>query len=315
MMTKAVEQALGLWGMDGSVAELAAQRENKVWRVTHNGERYALRFHRPGYRSADELRSELQWMGMLARGGLSVPVPIAMPDGGLIAQIGDHHVSLLTWLAGRPIGATGTLHDIADPVALCRTLGRDMARLHDLSDAWMPPAGFTRPDWLRDELLGEQPLWGRFWDHPHLSAQEKTVLLRARDAANAALSRIEGQADRGLIHADLLGENIMISDAGLSFIDFDDGVFGFRDFELATFLVKFLDAPGYSEMRTALCDGYATRRRIDPDDLDLFLLLRALTYPGWIIDRMDEPGGADRSARLIKMALRLADEFLKRRKK
>lgn len=313
MTQDVIRQALSLWGMQDATAELAAQRENTVWRVRHGGADFALRFHRPMYRTTNELTSELLWMQHLAQNGLTVPRPIPMPDGTLITKIGDHHISLLTWLPGQPIGAIDTLHNITDPAAMCHQLGQDMARLHDLSDTWQPPVGFTRPDWRKDGLLGDTPLWGRFWEHPHLDADQKTILLRARDAAHSTLARIEPNTDQGLIHADLLVENIMIDDGTLAFIDFDDGAFGYRDFELATFLIKFITHPDYPDMRAALFTGYASRRTVSPDDLDLFLLLRALTYPGWIMARLNEPGGAERSARAIETALNLSNEFLKRR--
>lgn len=312
-MSDAVQDALALWGWQGAVATLAARRENAVWRVSRDGRDYALRFHRPGYRSGAELVSELHWMQHLARGGLNVPDPVPTPGGDLICTAGGQHISVLTWLPGRQIGAQGALHGIDDPIALSRQLGRDMARLHELSDAMQRPKGFTRPDWRRDGLLGDTPLWGRFWDHPHLTCDQRALLLDVRAAANAALAGIEANADQGLIHADLLTENILKDGDRLAFIDFDDGAFGFRDFELATFLLKFVGHPAQADMRTALCDGYAVRRQVVPDDLDLFLLLRALTYPGWIIARLGEPGAAERSARALNTALTLAAAFLKRR--
>lgn len=312
-MTAAVGQALTLWGMPQAQAELAARRENTVWHVTHRGRAFALRVHRPGYRTGAELNSELQWMAALAEGGLSVPAPVAQPDGTLIGRVGAHHVSLLEWMDGRPIGAIGALHDIPDPQALCRELGRQMARLHDLSDAWQPLPGFTRPDWRRAGLLGDDPLWGRFWEHPHLDRDQRALLQNARAAADDALAGIETEADQGLIHADLLAENILIDKGRLSFIDFDDGACGFRDFELATFLLKFIDAPDYPQMRAALCEGYAVRRCVDPYHLDLFLLLRGLTYPGWIMARLDEPGATARSERALATALTLSETHLKRR--
>jgi Ser/Thr protein kinase RdoA (MazF antagonist) len=313
MRGEPVQHALTCWGLDRAQAALAARRENTVWRVEHDGAAYALRFHRPGYRTKQDLRSELDWMMYLARGGVRVPEPIPTTDGDLIATVGGHHVSLLTWLEGRPIGAIGQLHDIADPVALCRRLGGDMARLHDLTDAWMPPSGFTRPDWRRDGLLGNHPLWGRFWDHPRLKADQRDLLMRVRDLAQRDLTAVEATADQGLIHADLLAENILIQGDDLSFIDFDDGAFGFRDFELATFLLKFIGHPDYPKMRVALCDGYALRRRVNDRELDLFLLLRALTYPGWIMERLDEPGADQRSTRALNTALSMADDYLRRR--
>jgi len=102
----------------------------------------------------------------------------------------------------------------------------------------------------------------------------------------------------------------MIDDGALALIDFDDGGWGFRDFDLATVLMRQLSAPDYPALRAALLAGYAPRRPVDPAVLDLFILLRALTYPGWIIPRMTEPGGPARSARAIATALPLIHAWL-----
>ena len=50
--------------------------------------------------------------------------------------------------------------------------------------------------------------------------------------------------DRGLIHADLLGENILDDGAGLRLIDFDDCGWGFRFYDLGTAMLQSLGRPG-----------------------------------------------------------------------
>ena len=303
-------QAAALWGLDPARVSLAARRENIVYRADGRGQSFALRLHRPGYRTEAELRSELQWMGALAAGGMAVPQPVPMPDGRLIAMLGDTPVDLLTWLPGRPLGAQGALEGITDRTGVMRAIGAALARLHDLSDAWAPPAGFTRPAWDRAGLLGPAPLWGRFWEHPHLTGEERDIFLSIRQRLEAALITVEDSLDYGLIHADAITENILIAGDTLSLIDFDDGGWGFRDFDLATTLMRQIDAPDYAALRTALLDGYASRRTVDPETLGLMLVARALTYPGWIIPRMDEPGGAERSRRALDTALPLARRWL-----
>jgi len=149
------------------------------------------------------------------------------------------------------------------------------------------------------------PFWGPFWDNPDLTPPQRALMLDARARADAALARIEASLDFGLIHADAITENVMIHDGRLALIDFDDGGWGFRDFDLATVLMRQLGAPDYPALRAALLTGYAARRPVDPATLDLFLMLRALTYAGWIIPRMAEPGGPARSARAIATALPL----------
>ena len=308
-MEDLAHQAAALWGFAPEAIRLAARRENIVWRAENARGVFALRLHRPFYRSKIELISELQWMDALVQGGLTVPRPLPSASGHLVEQVGDTLVDLLTWLPGRPIGQQGRL-EVPDRATLCRDLGALLARLHDASDAWTPPRGFTRPAWDRAGLLGDAPVWGPFWDNPGLTGPQRATLLAARTKADAHLARIEGGLDYGLIHADALSENILIHDGALSLIDFDDGGWGFRDFDLATFLMRFLAAPDYPALRAALLEGYATRRRVDPATLDLFILLRALTYPGWIIPRLSEPGGDERSTRAIATALPLAEAYL-----
>lgn len=308
-MEETAHQAARLWGFAPDQIALAARRENIVWRAADARGAFALRLHRPGYRTAPQLQSELQWMDALVKGGLNVPRPVPAQSGALVEKVGDTLVDLLTWLPGHPIGSQGQL-EVTQREDLCHDLGHVLARLHDISDAWTPPPGFTRPSWDRAGLLGDRPLWGPFWDNPGLTAAQRVTLLAARTKADRHLAAIEPGLDYGLIHADALSENILIHDGVLSLIDFDDGGWGFRDFELATFLMRFLPAPDYPALRAALLGGYATRRRVDPLTLDLFILLRALTYPGWIIPRLHEPGGAERASRAINTALPLAEAYL-----
>ena len=99
------------------------------------------------------------------------------------------------------------------------------------SEGWR----FDRPVWDAQGLLGETPLWGRFWENPQLTAAQAALLTQARDHALARLSALKG-ADYGLIHADLVQENVLIGPGGPHLIDFDDGGFGYRLFDMATVL-------------------------------------------------------------------------------
>jgi len=138
-----------------------------------------------------------------------------------------------------------------------------------------------------------------------LTKADRDLFIRFRDKARATLQDIAPDLDCGLIHADLVPANVMIDDGDLRFIDFDDGGYGFRLFDVATALLKHIDAPDYGTLNTALIAGYKTTRSIDASHLDLFMALRALTYVGWNITRMTEAGGTARNARFIATAKRL----------
>lgn len=312
-MNPVVEKALALWGMQGAEVNLVATRENQVYRVDHESRSFALRLHRPGYRSDIELWSELQWMNAAAEGGLYVPVPVVSASSGFLHVVEGIQVDVLTWLSGSPVGKTGENLSSPDRAGLFYGIGREMARLHALSDSWTPPDGFTRCAWDREGLLGETPVWGRFWDNPTLPEEDRAMLLAVRGEADSELRQLEGQLDYGLIHADLVRENVMVDGEKLQLIDFDDSGFGFRLFDLATTLLKNMPEQDYPVLRDALIAGYSSERQIDLAALDLFILLRSATYVGWITTRMDEPGARDRNQRFISATRTLAQRYLAQR--
>lgn len=298
------------WPLAQPQATLAATRENTVYRVdTVQGKSYALRIRRVGYRSDAEINSELDWMAMLARAGLHVPVPVTALNGARLVCIDEHRADLVTWLNGKPMGSSGERLQLTDALTTFRTLGRTAARLHLLSDQWALPAGFERPRWDIDGLLGESPLWGRFWDCAGLTETDIALFTQFREAARVALNDLHDSLDMGLIHADLVRENILLdpTDANtVALIDFDDSVFGYRLFEIATALGKNVDEPEYTGLRDALIEGYCDLRSIDVSHLDLFMAIRAATYVGWSAARKCEPGGyarADRIARAARVAV------------
>lgn len=301
-MTDPVREALSLWGLQAAECSFVAGRENQVYRVSGAEGVFALRIKRPGYRQEDELLSELAWMQAMADAGLQVPKPLASLGGKLLERCQAGFVDVLTWLPGRPMGKSREPLVLTDRAGVFKALGAEIARLHDACDAWHPPAGFRRCHWDKDGLLGENPVWGRFWDNPTLDPATRDLFRHFRKVAQEQLTQARATLDHGLIHADLVRENVLLDEAQIGLIDFDDGGFGFRPFDLATVLVKTLSEPDYPDLKAALIRGYHSQRALDLSLLDLFLALRGLTYVGWIVPRIHEVGGAERNARFIATA-------------
>jgi len=305
-----IQKALSLWGLQGAACEFVAGRENRVYRVSCDAGRYALRLRRPGYRSRSELLSELQWLEALYDAGLSVPRPVRTLSGAPIEHIDAHFIDVITWLDGPPLGRSGQLLALDGPETVFHGLGIQIANLHKACDAWTPPADFVRCEWNVDGLLGDAPLWGRFWDNPMLDRETGQLLTRFRQRALRDLRTHAGNLDYGLIHADLVRENVLLDGPDLHLIDFDDGGYGYRLFDIATALIKNCNEPRYAELKEALVAGYRHVRPLDTGPLDLFLALRAVTYVGWIVPRMHEDGAAERNSRFIASARRLCSHFL-----
>ena len=184
-------------GSRGRELTLLKYRENAVFRVAaSDGRRYAIRVHRAGYHSDAELRSELQWMQALRPTASTCPSWYRR-DAGKLFDVVSHpdvpeprQVDLFGWIDGQPLGSveSGVEGDVETLAGTFHTIGVLAARLHNQSARWRPPPGFTRQAWDVEGLVGEQPLWGRFWELAALSESERALMIRARDRVRADLS-------------------------------------------------------------------------------------------------------------------------------
>ncbi|MEM7439652.1 MAG: phosphotransferase [Pseudomonadota bacterium] len=301
------DRALARWNLTRPAMTLAAHRENKVYRVEAVEGTFALRHHRSGYRTDAQVRSELQWMAALENGGLSVPRPMPSIDDALLESVDGAQFDMLTWLPGVPLGTSDTPLDQPDRLGCFHRMGQTLARLHKISDEWTPPQDFDRPDWGVDGLLGEDPLWGRFWESPALTQSQRDILVSFRAKARDALSATQ---DIGLIHADMLRENVLVDGDTIRLIDFDDSAFGYRAFDVVTALIKNTSEPDYPDLKDALLDGYQSMRALDTSQLALFEAIRLCTYIGWIVTRTDLPDHADRTSANIARAMPAVEAVL-----
>ncbi len=330
-MTDAVHRlaraALRHWGITDREPRLLTRRENHVYTVrTLRGEKAVLRVHRPGYHTEAAMRSELQWLTHLHTSGLPVPKPLVDVQGNLLVRERNDEtgesmcVDMLSWVQGDVLGESSAVPlpwPAAELARIFRALGAAMAELHNASDQWQPPPGFTRHAWDIDGLLGEQPFWGRFWENEALERRQRDLLQRARASLRDDLTEFAAAGgDYGLIHSDLVRENVLVNDNGVALIDFDDGGFGWRAFDLAVALIRNRHEPDYAMIETALIDGYRSRRdlaEIDRKMVPVFTLLRGCAYLGWIRARIDQPGLRGPVAQRTVETCALAEVYLQQK--
>ena len=294
----AADTAAQAWG--ARILRVLRDRENHVLEMAlPSGNRAALRLHRAGYQTPDAIRSELWWCAELANAGLPVPAALPALDGALLVALPDgRHASAIAWMDGEALGEAAKPFTLPLPQVLdaYHALGALLSRVHQTTDQLTLPDDFTRPRWDLDGLVGDAPLWGRFWEHPIASPDQRAALLRARDALRERLS-----GEIGLIHADLLRENVLVNGRSVSLIDFDDSGFGFRLHDLGTALVQTFGHPEQPQLRAALMAGYGTG---DDDMVQAFTLARALASVGWTMPRLqlDDPIHKSHLARAMTLA-------------
>jgi Ser/Thr protein kinase RdoA (MazF antagonist) len=315
--------AITLWPVECLRLEPLKVRENAVYSVhTPDHRRAVLRVHRAGYHSDAALHSELAWMQALAASGIEVPQPIPSRAGKAFELIhfagvpGTRQVDVFEWIDGQPLGSVehGLSGDPANVQRIYATVGQLAARMHNQASTWLPPASFRRHSWCKAGLVGETPLWGRFWDLAGLSPSQRAFFKHLRARLSRDLSRFASTPDRfGLIHADLVPENILVDGDRVRIIDFDDAGFGWHLFEIATSLYFIRRESYYEHAREALIAGYRQHRAL-PDEhlrlLPMFLAARGTTYLGWIHTRKGEPAAQDLTPRIIDLAIAAAEDYL-----
>ena len=313
--------ALQRWNMADCDLHLIKYRENAVFRVDKNGVRRALRLHRYGYHSDDELLSELQWMQALGDAGITVPTIVPAGSGELFVTHaandlpGDIQVDLFEWIDGEQLGSVEEgISDEASVAATYRTIGELAAKVHNQAVSWQLPPGFVRHAWDADGLAGEQPFWGPFWELEAASKSETELLKQGRDAVYSELSQLaKSPGTYSMIHADFTPENIMVEGDRLRLIDFDDAGFGWHLFELVTSLYFILGESYFEQAKDALIGGYRAHRQLSDEHLELlplFFLARGFTYLGWVHTRHETETAKELTPMLLTAACELAEDYL-----
>ncbi|RXT54344.1 phosphotransferase enzyme family protein [Bradyrhizobium betae] len=323
-VTAVARAALSRWPGSFEELSLVKYRENAVFRLRDgHGEQFALRVHRNGYHTDAELASELQWMSLLAESSIDVPAVIPAMDGSLFVKATALGVSeplqvdMMTWLDGEQLGSieTGFSSSLDELSELYHQVGRLAARLHNHAAAWQLPDSFARHAWDAQGLLGPNPFWGQFRDLPHLAAHLPLIEDACRKAQQDLHSLGQSGEIYGLIHADLVPENILRFGSRLMLIDFDDAGFGWHMFELATALFWHTDRPYYRTVHDALLAGYRSTRALSESQwqhLPLFLYLRSITYLSWVRTRSETETARELTPILVEKACLLASDYLGR---
>src|SRR3954451_18354494 len=268
-MDELAAAALPRFGLSPAAgAVLCNVSENHTYRVEdpESGRGYALRVHRDGYRTAQQIESELQWVDALrSDGAVDTCVPVAAPGGERVVAVsldgvGARNVVLFEWLPGSEPDPEGEA-----VIAGFRTLGAVSARMHAHTRAWSPPPGFDRPAWDYERTIGPGGHWGAWQDGLGMGPEERALLERLDGTIRRRLETYGQGDDRfGLVHADIRLANLLVDDEGqVRVIDFDDSGFAWFMYDFATTVSFMEDHPRVPELREAWLEGYRSVAPLD----------------------------------------------------
>jgi len=264
---------------DGRVLQLNSF-ENRVFQVgLDGGTSVVAKFYRPGRWSDEQILEEHDFTIELAEREIPVVAPLAI-EGRTLHHHGDHRFALYPRRGGRA-------PELGDPATLEWT-GRFIGRIHAVGA--IAPFG-VRPA-LDIASFGEEP---REWllAHDCIPASLRTPWTAAVDQVLDAVRtafRQAGSVRRIRLHGDCHPGNILWTDDGPHFVDFDDARGGPAIQDLWMLLSG--DAAEMSGQLGSVLAGYEDFMEFDRRELRLLEPLRALRlihYSAWIARRWSDP--------------------------
>ena len=286
--TQLAEQALGLYDLPrNSRVHLVSLSENEIYKVeAPYGRGWALRLQRPGYQSYTSLASEMAWLVALRQDGVvATPVPVAGLNGEWVQTVRSsesepRNVVLFEWENG------GHPRIDMDLRQCFRDLGAITAQMHAHSRTWRQPDGFDRFTWDFGSALGEAPRWGRWRDALGMTGGRLELFGRTAELIRERLASYDRGTDRfGLAHCDLRLDNLLVEQAEIKVIDFDDCGFSWYMYDAATAVSFYEHLPQVPSLIECWLEGYRTVSavsRAEEEEIPTFVMLRRLLLVAWV---------------------------------
>ena len=248
---------------------------NAVFEVSGQGIRLALRVHRPGYRSVENVRSELAVLTTFADelrdSAVTVPRPVPTRDGDVLVRLGVKRCcDLLTWIDGRVLKHG---HGLGGRSAYL--LGEGLGLLHQAGRR-LAPDELDLPRWDAETMFSEASSFRPGRMEEFLAPDAWAVFRDVAERTRIVFEQIGRDSGHwGLIHNDYVLVNCHFKRArvgwNLGILDFDDLGWGYFLYDLAPLLGNLFDWPdAYGPLRRAFLAGYRSVRPL-PAELERHL--------------------------------------------
>jgi Ser/Thr protein kinase RdoA (MazF antagonist) len=281
LMPDSVLDALGSIGLRGDGRLLALNSyENRVYQAgMEDGPPLIAKFYRPERWSDEQILEEHAFVATLAEREIPA-VPALEINGRTLHAFDGFRFSVFTKQGGR-----------APELDDCDTLewmGRFIGRIHAVGA--MEP--YRHRPALDIESFGVEPsafLLAHDFIPAELVEVYRGVVAQALDGVRRCYDRA-GEVKRLRLHGDCHVGNVLWTDEGPHFVDFDDSRMGPAVQDLWMLLSG--EREGMARELAVVLEGYEDFREFDPRELYLLEALRTLRlihYSAWIARRWEDP--------------------------
>ena len=254
--------------------------ENRVYQVgMTEGPPLVAKFYRPGRWSDGAILEEHDFLKALGQREIPVVAPRVI-GGATLFFSGEARFALFPWQGGRAPDF--------DDLATLEWMGRFLGRIHAVGAL----ADYDERPALDVESFGEEPrdyVLEHGFVPPELAGVYAGLVDQALDGVWDCIDRA-GEVDMLRLHGDCHVGNVLWTDLGPHFVDFDDSRMGPAVQDLWMLLSG--EREDMARQLARVIAGYRQFHEFDPRELHLVEALRTLRlihHAGWIARRWNDP--------------------------
>ncbi|TAL52805.1 MAG: serine/threonine protein kinase [Pandoraea sp.] len=281
LMPELVLDALDSLGVrcDGRLLALNSY-ENRVYQAgIEDAAPLVVKFYRPHRWRTEAILEEHAFTQELAEREIPVVAPLVF-DGRTLHRYGTFEFAVFPRRGGRA-------PELQDPDTLA-WLGRFIGRIHAVGRT----AAYLHRDTLDSRSFGSEPR-DYLWQHDFIPADLREAWRSVVDLALEGVDRCfarAGNVSTLRLHGDCHAGNVLWTDTGPHFVDFDDSRMGPAMQDLWMLLSG--ERADMTRQLAEVLDGYQDFAEFDARELHLIEALRTLRlihYSAWIARRWDDP--------------------------
>ena len=306
--------------LSNSTVALLDYSENATYLVQNpeTQEKHILRVCRPNYHTKEEIESEVYWLQSINDNvSIIVSQPVLGSNNEYIQTVKlennplEYYCVMFTFLDGE----VPDVDNESKLINIFEDIGYTTAQFHNhVVDNWNEFIGIERPIWNYENLLGEQPKWGRWQDGVGITPEREELFGKVSKLIKSRLESFGQNCNRfGLIHADLRHANLLVKDGEVKVIDFDDCGFGWYLYDLAASLT-FIEHRSYvPNLIEAWLKGYRRIRSLseeEENEIPTFIMMRRLQLIAWVGSR-DNETTEELGSEFTEQTDKLAEIYLK----
>jgi Ser/Thr protein kinase RdoA (MazF antagonist) len=274
------------WGADASQISCSSRGANAVYRCESGAGRFYLRITRPEARSLELVAAAIDWQRYLHERGAAVAEPVPSADGHLVEVVSESGQALLATMTREVQGDRIDFTNFSQIAAWATAIGR----IHEASGDYRPSTVVTSAGIVEGKLPALPHQWEQI-----ASGVTDDPLLRLHFELGSGWMR-QQPAPTLVTHADVRPGNALISDRGVTIIDFDEPAIAWPAYDLARMMLDDDGTlpPNAEAHLAALLNGYRIARpdaAIGPEEVWHFLSIRALLMYAWSLEDGDTDTG------------------------